>query len=176
MTWGETFSLISVTIAVALFAFNMWDRKKTSVAVLRNEWKSAIQELDEKVEKYVERYTAAHEQLAVIQAQVSVFWKGVAYNGALALHSPHSPEFDALIERFVRGELTEAEMLQFRAKLFAIARDTYEERFRRYVAQEVLLSIYVQSSHSVMWSLDPDDLRAVNELIEHWVFMRGASG
>lgn len=82
--------------------------------------------------------------LLVLKKQVEIFWKGVSFSSAQALHSPHSPELDILIEKFQRGQIDDEELGEFKAMLRHIETDDTETAFRRKAASEVLILIKIQ--------------------------------
>src|ERR1044072_5323896 len=75
-------------------------------------------------------------ELQVLKKQVEVFWKGVSFSSAQALHSPHTKELDELLEKFQRDEIQSEKDLE---KLKLMLRDVVEnepspmsKKFARY--------------------------------------------
>lgn len=93
-----------------------------------------------------DRLARLAERLAKLETQVDVFWRGVTYDAARALHSPH-PEFarrDHLLERFMAGTLTGPEMRELVAALSRVREDHDATAGERLAAGVVLSSIEAQ--------------------------------
>ncbi|AVT38816.1 hypothetical protein [Plantactinospora sp. BB1] len=72
-----------------------------------------------------EETRALAERLARLETKVDVFWRGVSFDAARLLHSPH-PEFarrDRLLERFQEGVLTSAEARELARMMAAVLND-----------------------------------------------------
>ena|ERR1043165_3717300 len=95
--------------------------------------KSGIQEIE-----------SIRRDVALLKLQVDVFWKGVSFNSAQTLHSPHTPELDRLIEKFQRDEITDSELYEFKRRLREVQSDASETPLRRKAAGEVLTLIKVR--------------------------------
>lgn len=87
---------------------------------------------------------ALQQKVGVMEAQVQVFWRGVSFSSAQALHSPHSPVLDALIEKFQRDQIDDVELAEFKGMLHEIAEDEEETAFKRKSALEVLTLIKIR--------------------------------
>jgi hypothetical protein len=89
------------------------------------------------------------EQLAArvvrVETKIEVFWKGVSYSAAEALHSPTDHlGIDSLIDKFRRGQLRdEDEIATFKTAMQEIVASD-PDPFRRKAAREVLLGIRLQ--------------------------------
>jgi hypothetical protein len=83
-------------------------------------------------------------RLAVLELQMQVFWKSVSFSAAQALHSPHTPELDRLIERFQQELLDDRELRKFKTMLSEIAASPDETAFRKKCANEVLTLIHIR--------------------------------
>jgi hypothetical protein len=91
--------------------------------------------------------TAKFEELgrevALLKMQVGVFWKGVSFSASQALHSPHTPELDELIERFQQGTITDTELRKFKSMLAKI-KESDEDKIRQKFASDVLTLIHIR--------------------------------
>jgi hypothetical protein len=83
-------------------------------------------------------------RIIAIETKIEIFWKGVSYSAAQALHSPHTPALDELIEKFQRDQIDDAELSEFKKKLSEIENDEGETPFRRKAASEVLTLIRIR--------------------------------
>lgn len=120
------FSLVGLALAVAAF------RHTRS--------REATKDLKEKFDQVDD----ALRRVLVLETKIDVFWKQVAFSSAQALHSPHAPELDYLIERFQQERLNDAELREFKHRLNDIVDDPQESAFRQKSAREVLALIHVR--------------------------------
>lgn len=178
LTWGEMTSFASLGIAGTLLVLNFLDRKRAQIRSLRDELKEVRQVFEAEVDKLVQKLNSTHADTEVLKAQVSVFWRGVAFNGSMALHSPHTPAFDELAEKFTADMLQPNEFAIYRDMLISIARDHSEDKLRRYIAQEVIIAIYVQTSHSIFLAMREEEVAFLQDLVDLWYtsYRRGAGG
>lgn len=146
MTLGEIAAFSSLTIAITTLGLNFFDRSKMRFKELREYIEKEIRKLEEIIDEIASKSGKLTSDVDVLKSQVAVFWRGVAFNGAMALHSPHTPDFDRLIELFVHDRLDPAEHERFKEMLHETARNINESNFRRFVAQDVLLAMYVLSN------------------------------
>ena len=75
---------------------------------------------------------------------MEVFWKGVSFSSAQALHSPHTKELDDLLEKFQRDEIQSEKDLE---KLKLMLRDVAEtdtSAMRKKYALDILTLIHVR--------------------------------
>jgi hypothetical protein len=80
------------------------------------------------------------ERLARLETKVDVFWRGVSFDAARLLHSPH-PEFarrDHLLERFLAQRLTGTEARELTQMMSAILKDSTSDAGQRMAASVVL--------------------------------------
>jgi hypothetical protein len=110
----------------------------------QGDWSKRI---DEAVKPYLglpDSVFALGAELKVLQKQMEVFWRGVSFSSAAALHSPHTPELDALLEAFQRDELKdEQDLKRLKAILIHICK-TDDDPFRRKLATDILTLIRVR--------------------------------
>lgn len=122
-------------LALLLAAVNtIYSRKRDA----QGDWDEKFNKLSADVADYGKRQV-------VLETQVSVFWKGVSYSAAEALHSPTDHlGIDTLIDKFRRGQLRdEDEIAVFKnAMQNIVANDP--DPFRRKAAREVLLGIRLE--------------------------------
>ena len=86
----------------------------------------------------------ARRAIAVLEEKMGIFWKGVAYNAAMTLHSDHTPEFDTLLECFRDESLLQAQVPDLKLELFKVLKDPHSSNYACQVACEALLVLYVQ--------------------------------
>lgn len=83
-------------------------------------------------------------ELQVLKKQVEVFWKGVSFSSAQALHSPHTKELDALLEKFQRDEIqNEKDLQRLKDLLKGIAKED-PDAVRQKFALDILTLIHVR--------------------------------
>ena len=82
--------------------------------------------------------------LQVLQKQVEVFWKGVSFSSAQALHSPHTKELDVLLEKFQRDEIQSEKDLSKLKLMLKVVADTDSDPQRRKYALDILTLIHVR--------------------------------
>ena len=143
MTLSEFLPYGGFAIAITALLINLFDRSKKRQDELRKEWKDADNEISKLLADISEEFDSMHSEIEVMKKQMEVFWKGVAYNSASLLHSPHTPELDILIERFTSGIINSDEMNRFREHLLHIASSKEEGSVRNYLARQVLLVLSV---------------------------------
>jgi negative regulator of genetic competence, sporulation and motility len=83
-------------------------------------------------------------ELQVLKKQVEVFWKGVSFSSAQALHSPHTKELDELLEKFQRDEIQSEKDLE---KLKSMLQDVVNHDsspMRKKFALDILTLIHVR--------------------------------
>lgn len=102
--------------------------------------------------------------LHVLQKQVEVFWKGVSFSSAQALHSPHTKELDGLLEKFQREEIeNERELHRLKELLQGITKDD-PDPVRQKFALDILTLIHVR--FEIGGDLI-DALRRQNQSVDH---------
>jgi len=144
MTIPEIVGMSGLGLALVTLVLNLFDRNKSRIKALREEWEATDDKLSEEIDGIETLLHSMQADLQVVKSQISVFWRGVAFNSAALLHSPHTPEFDRLIEMFLQDLLTAAELVIFKEQLHGVALNVAETVFRRYLANEVLLALYMQ--------------------------------
>lgn len=80
------------------------------------------------------------ERLARLETKVDVFWRGVSFDAARLLHSPH-PEFarrDELLERFQAQQLTAPEARELATMMSAILKDKKSDPGQQMAASVIL--------------------------------------
>lgn len=103
-------------------------------------------------------------ELQVLKKQVEVFWKGVSFSSAQALHSPHTKELDALLEKFQRDEIqNEKDLQRLKDLLKGIAKED-PDSIRQKFALDILTLIHVR--FEIGGDLI-DALRKQNQSIDH---------
>jgi hypothetical protein len=136
-------SLIGTFIACASFGFVLFDRSKKRFDEIRNEFKLSDLAFENDVEAIRISISNLDGRIKVAETQMAVFWKGVGYSAAAALHSPHTPDLDKLLEGFVNESLIPMEKLKLQTMLLEIANDSSEPIMRKYLSREILLVMAV---------------------------------
>lgn len=132
---GEKLLLALPGLLISLVSLGMaWEARRHS----RN--REAVAELD--ALKGVQ--SAMSAELQVLKKQMEVFWRGVSFSSSQALHSPHTPALDALIEKFQAGRIDDEELARFKVMLEELAEDEDETAFRRKMARDVLTLIHIR--------------------------------
>jgi hypothetical protein len=83
---------------------------------------------------------ALTERLAKLETKVDVFWRGVSFDAARLLHSPH-PEFarrDELLERFQAQNLTAAEARELATMMSAVLEERKSDPGQQMAASVIL--------------------------------------
>lgn len=107
------------------------------MVTLANFFRSPVKEQRDKVEDALRRLT-------VLETKIDVFWKSVSFSSAQALHSPHTPQFDRLIELFQQERLDDQQLVEFKRMLREVVDDPNETSFRKKSALEVLALIHIR--------------------------------
>ena len=84
--------------------------------------------------------TALAERLARLETKVDVFWRGVSFDAARMLHSPH-PQFaerDRLLEKFLAETLTGPDAAKLGRMMSAVLDDHASDPGQRMAASVVL--------------------------------------
>jgi hypothetical protein len=143
MSWSEILAISSFAVAAIALLLKFSDRSKKHQEQIREEWREADSEISKLLSEMSDEFTEMHAEIEVMKKQLEVFWRGVAYNSASLLHSPHTPELDVLIEKFTTGVISPEELLKFREHLLFIASSTLEGNVRNYLARQVLLVLSI---------------------------------
>lgn len=161
MDLRDYFSASAIALTMLNFVYTTWkDRRSVRLAweeeqaAQFDKWRIDFeQRMDLRVTPLVTQQSECFRRVgdleqrgAVMASQIAVFWKGVGYNAAAALHSPHTPEFDVLIEKFQRDALTLPELREFQDKLYTLLTNPQESRFRKKAAGEVLFVLQMQEA------------------------------
>lgn len=131
---------------VGLLAFvlsiinTVYQRRKET----QGDWQKKI---DKAVEPFVRMPAAIAEiaaDLAVAKKQLEVFWRGVSFSSAQALHSPHTKELDLLLEKFQRDEIqSEKDLFKLKTMLQDVV-DNDNDPMRKKFALDILTLIHVR--------------------------------
>lgn len=110
----------------------------------QGDWSKRIAESVKPFEHLPETVSELHAELLVLKKQVEVFWKGVSFSSAQALHSPHTKELDELLEKFQRDEIrSELELAKLKQMLQEVA-ETDASPMRKKYALDILTLIHVR--------------------------------
>lgn len=110
------------------------DKQKAMTATVRAEAELMLYPIRQEVR-------GLSDDIIKIQTQIEIFWSNSGKKAARALHSPGHPEFDRLIEKFERDQLTEDELQEFVSGLRTIENDMGETTGKRHAASVVIESI-----------------------------------
>lgn len=84
------------------------------------------------------------QDIALLKKQTDLFWNMVEQHMTTVLHSPHTPELDALLEKYQAGlPLTQEEKCQLSANLTALINDSDEPQGNRAGAVLLLAALKV---------------------------------
>ena len=108
----------------------------------------AVSDINQRVAPVLEVTTnkleAISNRVGVLETKIDVFWKNVAYDAARILHSPHTPEFDALLDGFREGRLNTDDTVRFVEELAKIAGDRNQMNGDRLAAATIIRVIEQQ--------------------------------
>lgn len=125
--------LISAGALLLAIANTWYSRKRDTQGDLQERFK----ELSTKLENVSNR-------LIVVETQTTIFFKGVSFSSAQALHSPHTPELDTLLEKFQRDQIASEEELERLETLVKKVARSDPNPLRRKVAFDILTLIEVR--------------------------------
>jgi len=128
-------------VALALSVINtIYQRKKDQAG----DWSKQISESIAPFKGLPEVVSEMRAELQVLKKQVEVFWKGVSFSSAAALHSPHTKELDDLLEKFQRDEIqSEKDLQKLKSMLQEVAKDD-PNPMRKKFALDILTLIHVR--------------------------------
>ena len=128
-------------VALALSVINtLYQRKKDQ----QGDWSKQISDSVGPFKGLPEAVNEIRAELQVLKKQVEVFWKGVSFSSAQALHSPHTKELDELLEKFQRDEIqSELELAKLKSMLQEVAQ-TDASPMRKKYALDILTLIHVR--------------------------------
>lgn len=138
-------STIAVVVGVLSFFWGMYvffsNRKRTE----GQDWQAKINKAVEPFEGLPKAVAEIAADLSVAKKQLEVFWKGVSFSSAQALHSHNTPELDVLLEKFQRDEIeNEKELYELKSRLKGVVDDEVETPTRKKFAQDILTLIHVR--------------------------------
>lgn len=140
----DMMALIALSVSLMNTVLLLVERRRTWWHTWLEDWDNKAASTTHNYQVATSRIQAAEKDIAVLQEKMLIFWKGVAYNAAMTLHSPHTPEFDILLEKFRDDALNDEDVPILKSKLQEILADKASSRLRRKTAREALLVIYMQ--------------------------------
>lgn len=143
-TFGEVIATGALALSFLTFLVLVIDKKRARWKEVQDAWSEKIHKLQIIQEAEVSRLSVVSQNVLVLQKQVEIFWKGVAYSSSQSLHSPHTPELDRLIEKFQREDMSDYDVEQFRHMLHVILKSPDEPRGAKKAARETLLALYLE--------------------------------
>ena len=75
-------------------------------------WKGKVDRQLADIDKSLGDCKVCRDSVKRLETQMEPFWKFIETKIAGSLHSPHTPEYDALIDKFSGGELNTNELLR----------------------------------------------------------------
>jgi len=128
-------------LALALSIANtVYQRRKD----VQGDWQKKIDKAVEPFAGLPQMVTEIAADLAVAKKQLEVFWRGVSFSSAQALHSPHTKELDVLLEKFQRDEIqSEKDLFKLKEMLKDVAEND-PEPMRKKFALDILTLIHVR--------------------------------
>lgn len=110
----------------------------------KHDWTAKIEDAVKPYKGLPGSMATMNAQLQVLQKQVEVFWKGVSFSSAQALHSPHTKELDDLLEKFQRDEIqSEKDLSKLKSMLQEVV-DSDPSPLRKKYALDILTLIHVR--------------------------------
>lgn len=105
-------------------------------------------------------------KLRVLEKQMDVFWKGVSFSSAQALHSPHTKELDRLLEKFQKDLIEDENELRELERLLKDVTRNDPDNIRRKFAQDILTLIEVRYKigGELIRSLENEDKRFASDI------------
>ena len=107
------------------------------------------------------------KRLIILEAQSAIFFKGLSVSTAQALHSPHTPELDVLLEAFQHDTLKdEKEIRRLKQLLNELLNNEKESVLRKKLANDVLTLVKVryEIGGELLQSLEQRDQRLSAEI------------
>lgn len=129
----ELLPYVGVLALLLSLVNSIYQRRKDQ----QGDWKREIKDVSDKLENVASR-------LLVLETKSEIFFKGVSFSSAQALHSPHTKELDELLEKFQRDEIQSEKDLE---KLKLMLRDVVESDpspMRKKYALDILTLIHVR--------------------------------
>jgi uncharacterized protein involved in exopolysaccharide biosynthesis len=131
---------VGVIALVLSVANSIYQRKKDQ----QGDWTAKINDAVAPYRGLPEALSEIRAELQVLKKQVEVFWKGVSFSSAQALHSPHTKELDALLEKFQRDEIQSEKDLQKLKSMLTDVVNNDSSPLRRKFALDILTLIHVR--------------------------------
>jgi len=136
----ELLPYVGIVALIVSVANSIYQRRRDT----QGDWSKKIAEAVKPFESLPRDVAEISADLQVLKKQVEVFWKGVSFNTAQALHSPHTKELDVLLEKFQRDEIqSEKDLSKLKAMLQEVA-DSDDDPQRRKYALDILTLIHVR--------------------------------
>lgn len=128
-----------VSLALSIIGI-VYQRKRDTLG----DWSKRIAESVKPFEHLPEAVSEIRAELQVLKKQVEVFWKGVSFSSAQALHSPHTKELDELLEKFQRDEIQSEKDLEKLKSMLRDVADNDPSPMRKKYALDILTLIHVR--------------------------------
>lgn len=138
----ELLPYVGLLAFVLAIANTIYQRRKDT----QGDWGKKIADAVKPFESLPHEVAEISADLQVLKKQVEVFWKGVSFTTAQALHSPHTKELDVLLEKFQRDEIqSEKDLSKLKMMLQHDVIDNPDEsQIRKKYALDILTLIHVR--------------------------------
>lgn len=136
--------LLTAILGVSGLGWNIYIFRFSRKTKETADWQTKINEAVKPFEGLPAAVAELRSELEVAKKQLEVFWRGVSFSSAAALHSPHTKELDTLLEKFQRDEIqSEKELGKLKEMLQDVAAND-PEPMRKKFALDILTLIHVR--------------------------------
>lgn len=137
------------------------------VNALYSRRRDAQTDLEKRLKEVTDDLKDTSKRLIILEAQSAIFFKGLSVSTAQALHSPHTPELDKLLEAFQHDTIKdEKEIKRLKQLLNELLNNENESAFRKKLANDVLTLVRVryEIGGELLHSLEQRDQRLSAEI------------
>ncbi len=118
----------------------IYQRKKDQAS----DWTGKISDAVAPFKGLSDKLDSVSNRLLVLETKSDIFFKGVSFSSAQALHSPHTKELDELLEKFQRDEIqSEKDLEKLKSMLQDVVNDD-PSQLRKKFALDILTLIYIR--------------------------------
>ena len=137
------------------------------VNALYSRKRDAQGDLERRLKEVTDDLKDISKRLIILEARSEIFFKGLSVSTAQALHSPHTPELDKLLEAFQHDTLKdEKDVRRLKQLLQELLKNDNESAFRKKLASDVLTLVRVryEIGGELINSLDQSDIQLSSEI------------
>lgn len=137
------------------------------VNALYSRRRDAQADLEKRLKEVTDDLKETSKRLIILETQSAIFFKGLSVSTAQALHSPHTPELDKLLEAFQNDTLKdENDVRRLKQLLKELLNNEKESAFRKKLANDVLTLVKVryEIGGELLHSLEQRDQRLSAEI------------